>query len=73
MVDGARKIVSLQEITGMEGSVITMQEIISFEQSGVDKDGIVSGRFHVHGIRPKFFERFIKMGIPITKNLSEME
>ena len=42
MVDGSRKIVSLQEITGMEGSVITMQEIFSFDQSGVDKDGAVS-------------------------------
>lgn len=73
LVDGSRKIVSLQEITGMEGSVITMQEIFSFEQSGVDKDGVVSGRFRSHGIRPKFFERFVKMGIPITEHLSDME
>lgn len=73
LVDGSRKIVSLQEITGMEGSVITMQEIFSFEQSGVDKDGVVSGRFRTHGIRPKFFERFTKMGIPITEHLSEMD
>ena len=61
LVDGSRKIISLQEITGMEGSVITMQEIFSFEQSGVDKEGIVSGQFRTHGIRPKFFERFVKM------------
>ena len=73
LVDGSRKIVSLQEITGMEGSVITMQEIFSFEQSGLDKDGVVSGRFRTHGIRPKFFERFTKMGIPITEHLSEMD
>ncbi len=73
LVDGSRKIVSLQEITGMEGSVITMQEIFSFEQSGVDKEGIVSGRFRTHGIRPKFFDRFIKMGIPLTENLSDLE
>lgn len=73
LVDGARKIVSLQEITGMEGSVITMQEIFSFEQSGVDKEGIVSGRFRTHGIRPKFFDRFVKMGIPLTENLSDLE
>ncbi len=73
LADGTRKIVSLQEITGMEGSVITMQEIFSFEQSGVDEKGIVTGRFRTHGVRPKFFDRFIKMGIPITENLFERE
>lgn len=73
LVDGSRKVVSLQEITGMEGSVITMQEIFSFEQSGVDKDGVVSGRFRTHGVRPKFFDRFMKMGIPITEGLFDME
>ena len=73
LVDGSRKIVSLQEITGMEGSVITMQEILSFDQGGVSEDGVVSGRFRTHGIRPKFFDRFTKMGIPVTENLSDME
>ena len=73
LVDGSRKVVSLQEITGMEGSVITMQEIFSFDQSGVDKDGLVSGRFRTHGIRPKFFDRFTEMGIPIMENLFELE
>ncbi len=73
LVDGTRKLVSLQEITGMEGSVITMQEIISFDQSGVDKDGLVSGRFRAHGVRPKFYERFTKMGIPIQDDLLETE
>jgi len=73
LVDGSRKIVSLQEITGMEGSVITMQEIISFDQSGVDEKGVVTGRFRTHGVRPRFFDRFMKMGIPITENLFEME
>jgi pilus assembly protein CpaF len=69
LVDGSRKIVSLQEITGMEGNVITMQEIYSFEQRGVDKDGVVSGSFITHGVRPKFFERFIKMGVPIPEHI----
>jgi pilus assembly protein CpaF len=73
LVDGSRKVVSLQEITGMEGNVITMQEIISFEQSGVDKEGTVSGKFRTHGVRPKFFDRFIKMGVPITENLFDGE
>lgn len=69
LVDGSRKVVSLQEITGMEGNVITMQEIYSFEQKGVDKDGVISGSFRTHGVRPKFFERFRKMGVPIQENL----
>jgi pilus assembly protein CpaF len=73
LVDGSRKIVSLQEISGMEGSVITMQEIFSFEQTGVDKDGLVSGQFRAHGVRPKFFERFKQMGIPIKEDLFEMK
>ena len=73
LVDGSRKLVSLQEITGMEGSVITMQEIFSFEQTGVDKEGVVTGRFRTHGIRPKFFDRFVKMGIPLTEKLSDLE
>jgi pilus assembly protein CpaF len=69
LVDGSRKIVSLQEITGMEGNVITMQEIYSFEQKGVDKDGVISGSFRTHGVRPKFFERFTRMGVPLPEHL----
>lgn len=71
LVDGSRKVVSLQEITGMEGSVITMQEIMSFEQRGVDKEGVISGSFRAHGVRPKFFDRFIRMGVPVPDNLFE--
>jgi pilus assembly protein CpaF len=73
LVDGSRKVVSLQEITGMEGSVITMQEIMSFEQRGVDKEGVISGSFRDHGVRPKFFDRFIRMGVPVPENLFETE
>ena len=62
LVDGSRKIVSLQEITGMEGNVITMQEIYSFDQRGIDKNGVISGSFRAHGVRPKFFERFLQDG-----------
>jgi pilus assembly protein CpaF len=58
MVDGSRKIVSIQEITGMEGDIITMQEIFAFEQTGIARDGRVKGRFLARGIRPRFAERF---------------
>jgi len=56
MVDGSRKVVSFQELTGMEGETITIQEIFSFEQTGIGKDGQVKGRFAAKGIRPKFIE-----------------
>ncbi len=65
LIDGSRKIMSLSEITGMEGNVITMQEIFSFEQTGVDSNGKVVGRFKMTGIMPRFAERFKAHGIPV--------
>ncbi len=69
MVDGSRKIVSFQEITGMEGDTITMQEIFSFEQTGVDSENRVKGRFHAKGIRPRFVEKFKALNIPVIHDL----
>ena len=67
--DGRRKLVGLQEITGMEGDVITLQEIFSFIKTGIDLDGRVEGRFTLHGIRPRFLERFLIAGIPVPQDL----
>ncbi len=58
LVDGARKLVSVQEITGMEGNIITMQELFCFEQTGVGDKGKVKGVFRAKGIMPRFAERF---------------
>ena len=69
LVDGSRKVVSFQEITGMEGDTITLQEIFAFEQTGVDTNGRVRGRFRAKGIRPKFVEKFKALGIPISNDL----
>jgi pilus assembly protein CpaF len=69
--DGKRKVTSLQEITGMEGDVITMQEIFSYEQTGLSAEGSVQGRFSASGIRPRFMQRLIKRGIPLRDNLFE--
>ena len=55
--DGSRRMVSITEITGMEGDVITMQEIFKFEQTGLTDEARVQGRFVATGIRPKFFQR----------------
>jgi pilus assembly protein CpaF len=67
--DGKRKILSIQEITGMEGDVITMQEIYTFEQTGVAADGSVQGHFRATGIRPKFAERLRIFGVPVREDL----
>ena len=70
MVDGSRKIVNLQEIAGMEGNIITMQEIFSFEQTGIDeKTKRVKGRFRMTGIVPKFVNKFKALGIPFSYDI----
>lgn len=61
--DGKRKITSIQEITGMEGDIITMQEIFAFRQTGIGEDGTVQGHFQATGIRPKFTERLRSFGV----------
>lgn len=63
--DGRRKLVSLSEITGMEGDVITMQEIYRFNQTGMDKDGLVTGHFRATGVRPKFMDRLKAYGLSV--------
>jgi pilus assembly protein CpaF len=67
--DGSRKVVSVQEVSGMEGDIVTMQEIFLFEQTGIDQNGKVKGRFRATGIRPKFAEKFQAMGIQIPNEL----
>ncbi len=63
MRDGSRKIVSMTEIVGMEGDVITMQEIVSFHQRGVNEDGKVIGDFRFSGVEPLCFARFEELGV----------
>ena len=69
MSDGSRKVTSIAEITGMEGDVITMQEIYSFEKVGVTQDGKVIGRFRATGIRPKCCERLKTSGIHLSPDM----
>ena len=66
LTDGARKIVSLQEITGMEGEIIAMQEIFRFEQTGVAADGKVLGQFRATGVRPRFADRLRLFGAQVA-------
>ena len=69
--DGSRKISSVSEITGMEGDVITMQEIYLFEKVGVTQDGKVIGRFRATGVRPKCCERLRASGIHMPPDMFE--
>lgn len=67
--DGTRKITALTEIQGMEGDVITLQDIFVFEQKGKDENGKVVGRFKPTGIRPKFMEKLINRGIQVSNDI----
>ncbi|MBZ5788851.1 CpaF family protein [Burkholderia contaminans] len=69
LTDGKRKIVSIQELTGMEGDIINMQEIFTFKRTGVDRDGSVRGHFCATGVRPKFVERLQAFGINLPDSL----
>src|SRR5579859_4251062 len=71
MSDGTRKVTSISEITGMEGEVITMQEIFLFEKLGVTQDGKVIGRFRASGVRPKCCERLKACGIHLPPDMFE--
>src|SRR5467141_1116643 len=69
--DGSRKVTSISEITGMEGDVITMQEIFLFEKVGITQDGKVVGRFRATGVRPKCCERLKASGIHLPADMFE--
>jgi pilus assembly protein CpaF len=69
--DGTRKVTSISEITGMEGDIITMQEIFVFEKMGVNQEGKVVGRFRATGVRPKVAERMLAAGIRLPAAMFE--
>jgi pilus assembly protein CpaF len=71
MSDGTRKVTSISEITGMEGDVITMQEIFLFEKVGVSPEGKVIGRFRATGVRPKACERLKASGVHLPPDMFE--
>jgi pilus assembly protein CpaF len=73
MRDGSRKIVSISEVVGMEGDVVTMQEIVRYAQKGVNEDGKVIGAFEFTGVQPNSLKRFDEVGIAYdVRTLSEM-
>ena len=69
MSDGTRKVVTVSEVTGMEGDVVVMQDIFVFEKRGVDRDGKVLGEFRATGVRPKFLDAVHAAGIHLGANV----
>ena len=69
LTDGTRKMISLQEIIGMEGDIITLQEIFSFQRKTMDSEGKVRGSYIFHGVRPRFIDKFKVAGINVSNKL----
>jgi len=69
MSDGTRKVTSISEITGMEGDIITMQEIFRFDKLGVNQEGRVMGRFVATGVRPKVCDRLRTAGVLLPPDM----
>jgi pilus assembly protein CpaF len=67
--DGSRRVMNITEVTGMEGDMITLQDIFVFEKRGVSPDGKVLGRFCATGIRPKFSDKLLAAGIALSPEL----
>ena len=69
MRDGSRKIINISEVTGMEGDIITMQDLFRFEQQGIDSDGRLRGEFVTTGLRPMCSEKLELNGIHLPMDL----
>ena len=67
--DGSRRVVNVTEVTGMEGEMVTLQDIFVFEKRGISPEGRVVGRFAATGIRPKFYEKLLSAGIRLRPDL----
>ena len=69
--DGSRRMVSITEVTGMEGEVITLQEVFRYERLGLEPDGTIIGRFTAKGIRSHFADRFRQWGYDLPASIYE--
>lgn len=67
--DGSRKIIDITEVQGMQGDVVTQQQVFVFKEKGFDKNRKIIGQFQATGLIPKFIEQFEKRGIIIPKSL----
>jgi pilus assembly protein CpaF len=67
--DGSRKITHICEVVGMEGDVITLQDIFVYAQTGRDPDGKITGEFKPTGIRPQFYEKLVEAGVQLPPDI----
>ena len=73
MPDGTRKLTSISEITGLEGPVITMQDLFTYERRGYDENGKVLGEFASTGLRPKFTDRLYSYGVRLPADVFDVK
>ncbi len=73
LTDGSRRVIAITEVTGMEGEIITTQDIFVFQQESVDKNGKVRGRYKATGVRPRFASTLASHGIHLAPQLFEFE
>ena len=71
--DGSRKVMNITEVGGMQGDVITLQDIFVFQQEGVGSKGKIKGKFLATGFIPKFVEKIEKKGVKIPRGLFKNE
>jgi len=69
--DGSRKVTHVTEVTGMEGDLVTLQDLFVFEKKGITEKGQVRGCFRATGIRPKFYERLAACGLLLPAGIFE--
>jgi pilus assembly protein CpaF len=69
--DGTRKVTAITEVTGMEGEMISTQDIFVFDRTGLRRDGKVCGRFRATGIRPRCTERLLSFGVQLPVDMFE--
>jgi len=67
--DGVRRVTHVTEITGMEGQIVTMQDLFVFKQIGVDAEGRILGHMTATGLRPSFAEKFTLAGIQLPDSV----
>jgi pilus assembly protein CpaF len=67
--DGTRRVTSITEVTGMEGEIVTLQDIYVLEKRGLSPEGRVLGRFSATGILPKFNEKLVAAGIRLPVDM----
>jgi pilus assembly protein CpaF len=71
--DGSRRITHITEVVGMEGDMVTLQDIFMFDKLGLTTDGKVKGRFRATGIRPKFYERLAACGLQLPPAIFQQQ